>query len=115
MTDKPPIPWNKVEKEIVKATKRLPKTRFVNVKDIAREIINNPRRYPTTTEASKWHPANRVTDRTIRMRVIVAVKNMQWVAWNGGKTRATRRVFLGPWVPEDPVIVRIREGRAVKH
>ena len=115
VTDKEPIPWSIVEKEIVKATRRLPCTRFVNVKDIAREIMGNPGKYPATTGASKWHPGNRVTDRTIRMQVIVALKNMQWVAWNGGKARATGRVFLVPWVPEDPVIVRIREGRAVKH
>ena len=114
VTDKDPIPWKKVEKEVTLATKRLTKTRFVNVKDIAREIMNNPSKYPEITQVSKWHPHARVTDRAIRMRVIVAVKNMKWVAWNGGKARATGRVFLVPWVPEDPVVVRIREGRARK-
>ena len=114
VTDKDPISWDKVEAEVTRATKRLPKTRFVNVKDIAREIMNNPDKDPITTDTSQWHPHTRVTDRAIRMRVFVAVKNMRWVAWNGGKARATGRVFLVPWVPEDPVVVRIREGRARK-
>jgi hypothetical protein len=110
VTDKEPIPWITIQREVVRAIRLYNEgSRFVNCRRMAIAIQQ------ATDKNSKAYPHfQHVTPKTAQLRVTTSLKKLGWTRWNR-KASGRPAVYLVPWVSEDPVIVRIQEGRAVKH
>ena len=108
-----PLEWPLIQMEVIRAVILITDKRFVNSKDILSHIDNNRMSYPWITGTNKYHPDQITTPRTISSRINTAIKKMAWCQWNTNGCGRTGSIYKVPWVPEDPVIVSIREGRAM--
>jgi hypothetical protein len=105
-----PLPWDMICPEVEAAARAMGSPRFINVMDIADHIQNNPGSYPSILGVSEWHPEDPVTPRALIVRINDAISRMEWKPWNYGKAKSSGRIFLPPWVPEDPAVVAARES-----
>lgn len=106
-----PLPWDKICPEVIDAAKAIGSPRFINIADIANHIQDNPGSYPFILDPSEWHPHEPVTPRALIVRINDAINRMGWKPWNNGKAKSTGRIFILPWVPEDPAVVAARESQ----
>jgi hypothetical protein len=92
------------------AARAIGSPRFLRIKEIVDHIERNASSYPFLTMQSEWHPVDTITTRAITCRVNNAIAEMKWQPWNNGRGQGTGRIFLLPWVGEDPAVTAARGG-----
>jgi len=90
--------WPRVESQVTNAVKGFTEKRFVNVRRLCEYVDREPEKYPDITGT---------TFRSQQERITQAMYNMGWQNYNSKGSRIGR-VFIVPWIPEDPLITAAR-------
>jgi hypothetical protein len=90
--------WLLAEYQVTIIAKKL-KRRILPLKQIVIEIQKNPEEY-----SQLQGPSNRA----IYRRINPAIKSLGWIPWNKKRGTTCGKIFIVPWIPEDPITTKAR-------